>query len=57
MVEQTARDAGLLGEHVDRDLVDRPGGEQVRAELEQLRATAAGESRVRAGDVVTDTSY
>jgi hypothetical protein len=36
VVEQAAGDPGLLGEQVDRQLVERPGGEQPDAEVEQL---------------------
>ena len=38
VVEQPARDPGLLGQDVDRDLLERPGGEQPDAEVEQLDA-------------------
>ena len=54
VVEQPARDAGLLGEQVDRQLVQRAGGEQPDAQLEQLLARSSGLSRVR-DHVVTVT--
>ena len=49
VVEQAAGDAGLLGQQVDRQLVERPGGQQADAEVEQLRAALV---RASAGCVV-----
>ena len=42
VVEQPARDAGLLGEQVDRELVQRAGRQQPDAEVEQLDAALGG---------------
>ena len=38
VVEQPARDPGLLGEDVDGDLLHRPGGEEPGPEVEELAA-------------------
>src|SRR5680860_1224685 len=39
VVEQAPRDPGLLGEHVDRQVVEPSGAEQLHAEVEQLFAS------------------
>ena len=39
VVEQPARDAGLLGQDVDRELVDGSGGEEPGPEVEELETT------------------
>jgi hypothetical protein len=41
VVEQATGDAGLLGEHLDRQLVDGAGGQHPHPEAEQLLATGA----------------
>ena len=46
--QQAARDAGLRGDVLDRQLVQGAGGQHLDAELDQLRAPgASGLSRVR----------
>lgn len=42
VVQQAARDAGLLGEHVDRQLVEGAGGQQRQPEVEELLAPLLG---------------